>query len=77
MADPNATVAGQSRAGLVRVVLGGGKGVSEISQATAGMDAAPEIGDEFGRSLATYDADADGCTDLVIGAPYGDVSKGN
>ncbi|WP_225891287.1 integrin alpha [Streptomyces dioscori] len=75
MADPNATVSGQSRAGLVRVVLGGGKGVSEISQATAGMNAAPEIGDEFGRSLATYDADADGCTDLVIGAPYEDVSK--
>ncbi|MGY4982407.1 integrin alpha [Streptomyces sp. 900105755] len=75
IADPGATVNGAKRAGLVRVVLGGGKGVSEISQATSGMDATPEAGDGFGTSYAGYDADGDGCSDLVVGAPYEDVVK--
>lgn len=75
IADPNATVNGAKRAGLVRVVLGGGKGVSEISQATAGMPASPEAGDGFGTSYAAYDADGDGCSDLVVGTPYEDVPK--
>ncbi len=75
IADPNATVNGAVRAGLVRVVLGGGKGVFEISQATAGMNAEPERGDQFGASRATFDADGDGCADLVVGAPYEDVTK--
>ncbi|MEU1269921.1 VCBS repeat-containing protein [Streptomyces sp. NPDC005799] len=75
IADPNATVNGAKRAGLVRVVLGGGKGVTEISQATAGMNAAPEAGDGFGTSYAAYDADGDGCSDLVVGTPYEDVVK--
>ncbi|MEV5310201.1 integrin alpha [Streptomyces sp. NPDC052610] len=73
--DPNATVNGAKGAGLVRVVLGGGKGVSEISQATDGMIATPEANDHFGFSSTTYDADGDGCTDLVIGTPYEDVVK--
>lgn len=75
IADPSATVNGAKAAGLVRVVLGGGKGVSEISQATSGMGAAPEAGDQFGFSRSSYDADGDGCTDLVVGAPYEDVAK--
>jgi hypothetical protein len=75
IADPEATVNGAKRAGLVRVVLGGGKGFSEISQATAGMPAAPEAGDGFGVSYAAYDADGDGCSDLVVGTPYEDVVK--
>jgi len=75
IADPDAAVNGAKKAGLVRVVLGGGKGVFEISQATAGMPAAPEVGDAFGASYAAYDADGDGCTDLAVGAPYEDVAK--
>ncbi|MHC3468383.1 FG-GAP and VCBS repeat-containing protein [Streptomyces sp. 7R007] len=75
IADPGATVNGAKKAGLVRVVLGGGKGVSEISQATTGMNATPEAGDGFGVSYAAYDADGDGCSDLVVGAPYEDVVK--
>ncbi|MER5599579.1 integrin alpha [Streptomyces sp. NPDC002265] len=75
IADPNATVGGAKGAGLVRVVLGGGKGVSEISQATSGMAATPEAGDHFGFSRTSYDADGDGCTDLVVGTPYEDVAK--
>ncbi|MET7685560.1 VCBS repeat-containing protein [Streptomyces sp. NPDC005423] len=73
LADPDAAVNGAKKAGLVRVVLGGGKGVSEISQATAGMSATPEAGDGFGTSYDTYDADGDGCTDLVVGTPFEDV----
>lgn len=75
IADPDATVNGAKQAGLVRVVLGGGKGVSEISQATTGMSATPEAGDGFGASFDTYDADGDGCTDLVVGTPFEDVVK--
>ncbi|MFJ9703658.1 FG-GAP and VCBS repeat-containing protein [Streptomyces sp. NPDC101234] len=75
IADPGATVNGAKKAGLVRVVLGGGKGVSEISQATTGMPAVPEAGDGFGTSYAAYDADGDGCTDLAVGTPYEDVAK--
>ncbi|WP_316776981.1 FG-GAP and VCBS repeat-containing protein [Streptomyces sasae] len=75
IADPGATVNGAKKAGLVRVILGGGKGVSEISQATSGMPAMPEAGDGFGTSYAAYDADGDGCSDLVVGTPYEDVAK--
>jgi hypothetical protein len=75
VADPNATVTEAARAGLVRVVLGAGKGVFEISQATSGMNAVPERGDQFGAARAAFDADGDGCTDLVVGAPYEDVTK--
>ncbi|MGK5448636.1 FG-GAP repeat protein [Streptomyces radiopugnans] len=39
------------------------------------MNAAPEQGDQFGLSHALYDADGDGCADLVVGAPYEDVPK--
>ncbi|WP_155053808.1 FG-GAP repeat domain-containing protein [Streptomyces blattellae] len=75
IADPKATVNGAKGAGLVRVVLGGSKGVFEISQATGGMPATPEPGDGFGASRTSYDADGDGCTDLVVGTPYEDVAN--
>ena len=75
IADPDATVNGVKNAGLVRVVLGGGKGVSEISQATTGMNATPEASDHFGFSRTSYDADGDGCTDLVVGTPFEDIAK--
>ncbi|KNE81320.1 hypothetical protein ADZ36_17355 [Streptomyces fradiae] len=70
IADPEATVSGRERAGLVRVVYGGGKGTAEISQATEGVPGAPEAGDRYGHALAVYDANRDGCSDLVVGIPY-------
>ncbi|MCX4739201.1 FG-GAP repeat protein [Streptomyces antibioticus] len=73
IADPDATVAGHERAGLVHIVLGGGKGVVEISQDTPNVADAPEDGDQFGYSLAVYDANKDGCSDLAVGIPYEDV----
>jgi hypothetical protein len=73
IADPDATVAGKERAGVVHLVLGGGKGVVEISQDTPNVADGPETGDRFGYSLAVYDANKDGCSDLAVGIPYEDV----
>ncbi|MFJ8021077.1 hypothetical protein [Streptomyces sp. NPDC096311] len=75
ISDPEATVSGVKGAGLVRVVLAGGKGVSEISQATSGMNATPEVSDHFGSSRTSYDVDGDGCSDLVVGVPDEDIVK--
>lgn len=71
--DPQATVNGVPQAGLVRVLYAGGKGVSEISQATPGMGVAPERGDQFGSAIAWTDFNGDGCTDLAIGSPNEDT----
>ncbi|GAB7108383.1 hypothetical protein JCM4814A_66970 [Streptomyces phaeofaciens JCM 4814] len=73
IADPDATVSGKERAGLVHIVLGDNKGVVEISQDTTNVADAPETGDRFGLSLAVYDANKDGCSDLAVGIPYEDV----
>ena len=73
IADPDATVSGHARAGLVHIVLGGGKGVVEISQDTPNVADGAEDGDRFGYSLAVYDANKDGCSDLAVGVPYEDV----
>ncbi|MFI6102935.1 VCBS repeat-containing protein [Streptomyces sp. NPDC051310] len=69
-----ATVNGQEKAGLVNVVLGGGKGTVQVSQELAGVPDAAEAGDQFGFSFAVYDANSDGCSDLAIGTPYEDVA---
>jgi hypothetical protein len=74
IADPEATVSGKERAGLVRIVYGGGSGTLELSQDSVGMPNAAEPGDEFGHALAVYDANADGCADIVVGIPYEDIS---
>ncbi|MEU5666194.1 integrin alpha [Streptomyces longwoodensis] len=74
IADPLATVSGQEKAGAVQIVYGGGKGVSTLSQDTANVSDVAEAGDQFGFSLAAYDANLDGCTDLAVGMPYEDVN---
>lgn len=68
--DPDATVSGQAGAGRVHVVYGAGKGSQTVSQAELYVDGEPEPGDRFGFALAAYDANADGCADLAISAPY-------
>ncbi|MER7489158.1 VCBS repeat-containing protein [Streptomyces sp. NPDC126497] len=73
IADPEATVAGVRKAGEVHVVYGGGKGTLTVSQEPADVPGAPEAGDRYGYALAVYDADLDGCSDLVIGSPYEDI----
>ena len=70
IADPDATVGGDAKAGLVRVIYGGGQGTDEISQDSPGVAGGSEVNDRFGYSLATYDRNLDGCTDLAVGTPY-------
>lgn len=76
IADPEATVNGVSKAGVVHIVYGGGKGVLELTQEAA-KSGGSEAGDQFGYSMAVYDADLDGCSDLAIGTPYEDVGTGS
>ena len=73
VADPEAAVDGVTKAGAVHVVYGGGKGSVTITQALESIPGAPEAGDQYGYALAVYDADLDGCSDLVVGAPYEDL----
>ena len=78
VADPYATVAGQSQAGRVVVLYGDSALIGEgtpavISQGSGGVGGAAESGDRFGFSLAVGDVDCDEFTDLVVGSPYEDV----
>ncbi|WP_046727268.1 S8 family peptidase [Streptomyces humi] len=75
VADPEAAVGGDARAGLVRVVYGGGKGTSELNQDLASVPGDAEPNDYFGDSLATVDYNKDGCTDLVVGTSREDVGS--
>jgi len=68
---------GAPDAGVVHVLSGspGGltaRGAQLWSQASRGIEDAPEDGDQFGRTLAVADFNGDGFTDLAIGAPYED-----
>ncbi|MFJ7153670.1 FG-GAP-like repeat-containing protein [Streptomyces sp. NPDC101118] len=72
---PAATVGAKSGAGYVAVVPGGANGPvtaqrKVISQATEGVPGDPGNEDWFGYSLATGDFNADGFSDLAVGAPY-------
>ncbi|MFD9025565.1 trypsin-like serine protease [Streptomyces parvulus] len=69
VADPEATVGGDAKAGLVRVVYGAGKGTAEISQDLDWVPGGAEANDLFGQAIDTVDYDEDGCTDLVVGTP--------
>ncbi|MFJ8693106.1 FG-GAP repeat domain-containing protein [Streptomyces roseolilacinus] len=73
IADPQATVEGMAKAGQVHVVLGGGKGSVQVHQSMPNVSDGAEPGDQFGFSLAVYDANLDGCSDLAVGIPYEDV----
>ncbi|NUS54948.1 MAG: S8 family serine peptidase [Streptomycetaceae bacterium] len=75
VADPEAAVGGDAKAGLVRVVYGGGKGTSELNQDLAAVPGDAEPNDYFGDSLATVDYNKDGCTDLVVGTSREDVGS--
>ncbi|MFE5493256.1 VCBS repeat-containing protein [Streptomyces virginiae] len=74
IADPDATVNGNSKAGVVHIVYGGGKGVLELTQEAA-KSGGSGPGDQFGYAMAVYDADLDGCSDLAIGTPNEDVGS--
>ncbi|MFD4339481.1 trypsin-like serine protease [Streptomyces anulatus] len=69
IADPDATVNGAAKAGRVQLVHGAGKGNAELSQALPIFSGSAEANDRFGGSLATFDHNLDGCTDLAVGVP--------
>ncbi|GAA5028214.1 FG-GAP-like repeat-containing protein [Actinopolymorpha pittospori] len=74
--NPTATVTGHKAAGQVRVWYGstnGLRGLTILSQDSAGIPGGPENGDQFGLSVALGDASGDGRADLAIGAPYEDI----
>ncbi|MEU9219612.1 S8 family serine peptidase [Streptomyces sp. NPDC048376] len=75
VADPEAAVGGDAKAGLVRVVYGGGRGSSEVNQDLATVPGGAEANDFFGDSLATTDHNKDGCTDLVVGTSREDLGS--
>ncbi|MEG3629772.1 integrin alpha [Streptomyces poriticola] len=75
IADPEASVGGKADAGSVTVVYGGGAGSVQVHQDQAWVSGAAEAGDRFGHALAQADLDGDGCSDLIVGAPYEDPGE--
>ncbi|MYQ49419.1 trypsin-like serine protease [Streptomyces sp. SID4985] len=75
IADPEASVGGDAKAGLVRVVYGGGKGTTEINQDLDWVSGGSEANDGFGSAIDTVDYNEDGCTDLVVGTPGEDLGS--
>ncbi|MER7625228.1 S8 family serine peptidase [Streptomyces sp. NPDC126503] len=73
ISDTQATVGTDTKAGLVRIVYGGGKGTAEISQDLDWVPGGSETDDYFGETLATIDYNKDGFTDLVVGTPSEDI----
>lgn len=71
--DPEATVNGIARAGSVTVSYGGSNSVQSLTQALTEVPGDAETNDQFGFALATYDANRDGCSDLVVSAPFESV----
>lgn len=77
IADPDATVDSQARAGQVHVLYGGagglvGQGGSRqvLRQGMAGVGQVAETNDRFGFRVIAARVDEDLCMDLVIAAPY-------
>lgn len=73
IADPKASVGGNSSAGAVRIVYGGGKGTTSVTQDLDWVPGDSETDDWFGESIDTADYNQDGCTDLIVGTPSEDL----
>lgn len=71
--DPKAAVGGNPDAGAIRVVYGGGKGTAVLHQDLPAIPGSAQPGDRYGESLATFDHNSDGYTDLVVGVPAEDI----
>jgi hypothetical protein len=76
---PDAAVGGHAKAGALVILYGTAQGVSGtrrtvLTQNSTGVPGAAESGDRFGASVVVHDLNADGYSDLVVGAPGEDVS---
>jgi hypothetical protein len=65
-------VNGLGNAGSVQVVDGATGATRTLVEGAGGVPDTPAANDEFGKSVATLDANDDGCSDLVVGAPFED-----
>jgi hypothetical protein len=68
-------------AGAVHVLFGFGLGLSGaggvfFTALTSGVPGEPEVGDQFGFSVAAGDFDHDGLDDLAIGVPFEQTFRG-
>ncbi|GLW35252.1 DNRLRE domain-containing protein [Actinoplanes regularis] len=72
IADPKAIVNGVAEAGSVQVINGADKTVTTLRQGANGVPDTAEAGDQFGASIAVYDTNLDGCSDLAVSAPFED-----
>lgn len=70
--DPDATVSGVLRAGSVHIAYGDGT-VQSIGQHQI-PDNDNAAGDRFGHAMTVVDWNQDGCSDLLVGTPFEDVS---
>ncbi|MDA1384770.1 LamG-like jellyroll fold domain-containing protein [Glycomyces lechevalierae] len=66
---PDYDVNGVLNSGAFYFVDGATGAASLVHQDSAGVEGAAEADDQFGFSVATYDANRDGCADIVAGAP--------
>lgn len=73
IADPRATVDGKPDAGQIHISYGGTGATQRLDESNTQLSAGIESGDQFGYSIAAYDANNDGCIDLAVGVPYEDM----
>jgi hypothetical protein len=77
---PRRPVSNLALAGAVQIIYGTADGLSvararTFDQNTANIPDHAEFGDRFGYAIAARDFNADGLTDLAIGAPYNPVGS--
>ncbi|MFD7405631.1 hypothetical protein ACFV7R_23805 [Streptomyces sp. NPDC059866] len=76
---PDAKVSGHAKAGAVVIMYGAARGIDTsrrtvLTQNSPGIPGGAEAGDRFGAAVVVQDLNADGYSDLVVGAPGEEVS---
>ncbi|WP_156926036.1 LamG domain-containing protein [Glycomyces arizonensis] len=74
--DPTRDIGGDADAGAVWFVDGATQAVSLVHQDNAGIEGGTEAGDQFGHAVDLYDADGDGCAEIIVGIPGENADEG-